>query len=137
MLQLHPFRPHVEVSREPPLEPDRHVAEAERAMTFVQKRLGHQPRRVREVDEPGSGVPAASGFLRQLQHHGDRAQCLGEPTGPGGLLADAPEPKRDRLVLEARGLTAHAQLDDDEVGALERLVSVAGQRQVPRPAHAA
>jgi hypothetical protein len=78
----------------------------------------------------------AGRLLRELKHHRHGPERLGEPAGAGGLLADASEPERDRLVLESRGLTSHAELDDHEVGALERLITLCGQREVPRPAGA-
>ena len=48
---------------QPPLQGDRHVAQAERPMAVVEERLGHDPDRVREVDDPGArrapGAPRA------------------------------------------------------------------------------
>ena len=64
----------------------------------IQQRLRHQAGRVGEVHEPRAGRAALGRLLGELQHHRHRPQRLGEPAGTGRLLADAPEPERDRLV---------------------------------------
>ena len=60
---------------------------------------------------------------RDLEHHRHGAQRLGEAAGAGRLLADRAELVGQRLVDQARLLAADAQLDQHEVGAVERLVA--------------
>ena len=57
--------------------------------------------------------------------------ALREPARAGRLLADAAARERDGLVGEARGLAADADLDQHEVGAVERAVELAGQPSSP------
>src|SRR4029453_9085997 len=56
--------------------------------------------------------------------------------GARGLLADRPQSDRRRLVDEPRGLSADAELDDHEVGAVERGVEDTGELEATRPAEA-
>ncbi len=130
--RLHPEHP-----RELPLEADRHVAQAARAVALVQQRLGDETRRVREIDEPGPRRADLRGQLGQLEHDRHRPQRLREPARAGGLLSDAVEAERDRLVAEARLVPADAQLHDDEVRPLERLARLLGQTDGARPARPA
>ncbi len=64
------------------------------------------------------------------QHDGNRPKRLREAAGTGRLLTDAAAGERDGLVREARLLAADADLDQDEVGAVERAVEVAGHLQL-------
>ena len=96
-------------------------------MTGVEKRPGNDPDRVREVDDPRAGRCELARPLGDLEDDRHRPQRLGEAAGPGRLLADAAARERQRLVLEARRLAADADLDEDEVGAVQRTVEVAGQ----------
>ena len=106
------------------LEPDRDVAEPDRAVPGVEQAARDDPDRVREVDDPGvvGGELAHAGG--DLEHDRDRAQRLAEPAGAGRLLADAAAGERDRLVGEPGLLPADAELDQDERGAVERAVEV-------------
>ena len=70
-----------------------------------------------------------------LEHDGHGAHRLREPAGAGRLLADAAARERDRLVAEPRRLAADADLDEHEVGAVDRAVEVA--RELERAAEAA
>ena len=119
-----------EPRRELPLEPDRDVAEADRAMALVEQRPRDDPDRVREVDDPGVGRLAHA--LGDLEHDRHGAQRLGKPAGAGRLLADAAARRAERLVGEPRLLAADADLDEHEVGAGNRGVEVVGD--VDRPA---
>ena len=80
-----------EVAGEPALEPDRHVAQPDGAMPGVQQRLGDDPHRVGEVEDPRPGRAAPRGLLGDLEDQRHRAQGLREPAGPGRLLADEAE----------------------------------------------
>ena len=80
------------------------------------------------------GRATLGGELGELQHHRHRPQRLGEPAGTGRLLADAPEPRRDRLVPVAGLVPAHPELHDHEVGAVDRLDAVVGEGEATRPA---
>ena len=75
------------------------------------------------IHAPGADAP--SDLLGDLEQHGHGAQRLGEAARPGRFLADRAELVGQRLVDEARLLTADAQLDEHEIGAVERLVAVA------------
>ena len=95
-------------------------------MARVEQRAGDDPDRVREVDDPrvrGGELPHALG---DLEHDGHGAQRLREAAGAGGLLADAAAGERHRLVREPRRLAADPDLDEDEVGAVEGAVELAG-----------
>src|SRR6266536_2712475 len=131
VLQLDPLRVHLEVGGEPALEADGHVAQADRAVALVEQGLGDDPDRVGEVHQPGARGAAARGLLGQLQHDRDRPERLGEAARPGGLLADAPELERQRLVDQPLRLAADPELRDHEVGAVQRLLPPPGERQAP------
>ena len=64
----------------------------------------------------------------------DGPERLGEAAGAGRLLADDTEAQGQRLVDEAGRLAADSQLEQDEVGAVDGRVAVAGEGQSPRPA---
>ena len=87
-------------------------------MASVDQRLGHDPDRVREVDDPVPGCGAAVHCLGELQDHGHGADCLGQAAGTGRLLADRAEAGRDGLVAQPSCLTADAELDEHEIGAV-------------------
>ena len=106
-----------------------HVAEADDAQRGVAaQQLGDQAGRVREVDERRVRC-AALDLARDREHHGDRAQRLGEAADAGRLLPDQPERAARQLVAVPRLLSADAQLRDDERRARERV------GRVRRPAH--
>ena len=71
------------------------------------------------IQAPGRG--ALRGAFGEVQDKRDGPQRLGEPAGAGRFLPDDPEPRRQRLVDEAGGLAADAQLDEDEVSAVQAL----------------
>ena len=72
---------------------------------------------------------AALDLARDREHHGDRAQGLGEAADAGRLLPDQPEGAPGELVAVPRLLPADAQLRDHERRARERV------GRVGRPAH--
>ena len=121
---------HAEVARKRALEADRDVAETDGAVPGIEQRARDDPDRVREVDDPGVRRRELAHPLRDRQHDGHGPECLGEPAGAGRLLADAAAGERDGLVREARLLAADANLDQDEVGAVERAIEVAGHLQL-------
>ena len=122
VLELDPLRRDAEPRREPPLEPDRDVAQPDRPMAVVEQRLADDPDRVREVDDPVVRRREPAGPLGDVEHDRHRPQRLREAARPGRLLADRAESRRKRLVDEAGRLAADAELDDHEVGAVERRV---------------
>ena len=63
-----------------------------------------------------ASAPARSAMSRTT---GTVRSAFAKPPAPGRLLADRAEPWRQRLVDEAGGLAADAQLDEHEVGAVE------------------
>ena len=103
-------------------------------MALVEQRLHHDTHRVGEVDDPGVLRGPAAHLLGDVEDHWHGAQRLGEAAGAGGFLPDGREFEWQGLIEQAGLLAAHAQLDDDEVGALQRLVPVSRQRQNARPA---
>ena len=94
-------------------------------MAGVEQRARDDADRVREVDDPGASAPELANAVGDLEHDRHRAQRLGEPAGARRLLADAAAGERHRLVGEPRLLAADADLDEHEVGAVERAVEVA------------
>ena len=91
MLELDPLRLHAEPLGEPALEADRDVAQPDRPMAVVEQRLGDDPDRVREVDDPGARRRAAGGPLGEVQDDRHGPERLGEAAGAGRLLADRAE----------------------------------------------
>ena len=136
MLELDLLGGDPEADGHPALDPDRHVAQPDRPVAGVHERLGHDPDRVGEVDDPGVGRAAPADVLGQVQDDGDRPQCLGEAARSGRLLADAAEPMGQGLVDEADRLAADPELDEHERGPVDRGVAVGGRRQPARPADA-
>ena len=120
-----------EIVADPTLGPDGDVAQAHGPVALVEERLGHDPHGVGEVDQPRASIGAGRHLLRQLEHDGNRAQRLGQPARAHGLLAQASVAHGQRLVDVAGRLATDAQLDDDEVGTLERGMGIGRGREVP------
>ncbi len=110
MPELHGFRRHVQPPGEQPLEADRHVAEADRAVAVVEERTRHDAHRIGEIDNPRVVRRELSHPVGDPEDHRHGTERLGESAGTRGLLTDAPAAKRDGLVGEACGLTPHADL---------------------------
>ncbi len=108
------------------LELDRHVAQADGAVSGVQQGAGDDADGVGEVDDPGAGLGPAPYLLGYVEYHRHGAQGLGEAAGTGGLLAEQAEVVRQGLVDQSGRLAAHAQLDEDGGGAVHRLGQVFG-----------
>ena len=115
-----------EEARARALETDRDVAEPDRAVAGAEQAARDDADRVREVDDPGVVGRELADAGGDVEHDGDGAERLTEPAGAGRLLADAAAGQRDRLVGEARLLTADAELDQDERRAVERAVELVG-----------
>ena len=98
VLQRHPLRLDPELRCEATLESNRHIAEADRPVSFVEQRLRHDADGVREVDHPRVFGAMPGRRLRDVEHDGHRAQRLGEAAGPRRLLADAAELKGQGFV---------------------------------------
>ena len=60
--------------------------------------------------------------------------AFANPPAPTVSWPIEPEPRRQRLVAEARGLAADAQLDEDEVGAVDGGVAIRRPDEPARPA---
>ena len=129
MVEEHLPGRHAEQPGELPLEADRDIAQADRAMPRVEQRAGDDADRVGEVDDPCGALRPLPGALGDVEDHRDGAQGLGQPARPGGLLADAAVLQRPRLVALPGRLPADPQLEQDRAGAVEALV------QAGRPAH--
>ena len=121
--------------REPPLERDRHVAEADGPVAVVQERLRHEPGGIGEVDEPRARSATPRRLLGEFEHDRHRAERLRESSCARGLLADEPESSRDRLVGQARGLASDPELHDHEVRAFECFVTTRGEDEPAGPSH--
>ena len=111
------------------LEGDRHVAQPDGSISAINERLGHDPDRVGEVDDPGIRRAAAGRDVGQVEDDRYGAQRLGQAAGTGRLLADGAEADRDRLVQQPRRLPADAELDQHEAGAVDGSLDVGGERQ--------
>ena len=122
-----------EIVPDPSLGPDGHVAQTHGVMALVQQGLRHDPDRIGEVDQPRAAIGTGCHLLGQFEHDGHGAQRLGQPPGSRRLLTQAPVPDRERLVDVARRLAPDAQLDDDEVGPLQRGMRVGRRRERPVP----
>ena len=86
---------------------------------------------VREVDDPRVRRSLARA-LGDVEHDRHRAERLREAAEARRLLADAAARDRHRLVDHARRLAADADLDQDGVGALDRLVEARRRVQARR-----
>ena len=130
LIDLDVLRGDAEQRRQATLEPDRDVAETDRAMTRVEHGPRDDPDRVREVDDPRAGGRALAHSLGDVEYDRDCAQRLGEPACARGLLPDAAAEVRNRLVRETRRLPADADLDEHEVGAVDGAVEVVRDEQL-------
>ncbi len=136
LVDEHPLRRDLEVRGDLPLEVDGDVAEADGPVAIVQQRPRDDPDRVGEIDDPrpvGGDLPRAP---RDLEHDRDGAHRLRQSAGAGRLLSDAAAERGGLLVMQAGGLTADADLEQDRVGSVERAVEAAGQLEravVPLP----
>jgi hypothetical protein len=110
MAQAHPRRIDDQPAREDPLQPDRHVAQADRAVPRVEQRPGDDPDGVGEVDEPGAARRPRPRALGDVKHHGHGTQRLGQAARAGGLLAHAAAVERPGLVPLPGGLAADPKL---------------------------
>ncbi len=115
-----------EARRKVSLEADRHVAQAHGAVPGVEQCSRHDPDRVGEVDDPRTVGPELAHTVGNLEHDGNRAHGLRETAGSRRLLPDAAARQRCRLVLQPRLLAAYTDLDEDEVGPLDRPVELVG-----------
>ena len=134
MLEGDPVWVHTQLARDHALQGDGDVAQADGAVVAIQQRLADHPDRVGEVDDPGVSRGSSPGRLGQLEHQRDGTQGLGESAGPRRLLADGPEPGRQRLVHEPGRLAADAELDEHEIRTVECDIAVECRDQPPRPA---
>ena len=133
MAELHLGGLDAEPRGEEPLEADRHVAQPDGTVAVVEQRAGDDADGVREVDDPRIVARTSPDLVSDLEHDRHRAQRLGEPSGSCRLLADAAAPQGHRLVELAGRLSAHPQLDEDEVGSVERTGQIVGDRQTSWP----
>ena len=114
-----------EQARERALEADRDVAEADGAMAGVEQRARDDPDRVREVDDPGavggalarrcSAIPSTTGTVRN---------AFASPPAPVVSWPMQPHASGTVSSREPRLLAADADLDEHEVGSVERAVEV-------------
>jgi hypothetical protein len=123
----------VEPTREQALEADRDIAQADRSVAAVEERARHDADRVREIDDPCVRGRPLSRFLGNVEHHRNSAQRFGEAARARRFLANTSAPQRHCLVEMARGLAANAQLDQHEVGAVERAREIRRRRKLARP----
>ena len=131
LVDEHAARLDLEQARDQPLDADRDVAEADRAVSGVEKRTRDDPDGVREVDDPGVRRGQLAHALRDLEHDRNGAHRLRESAGARRLLPDAAARERDRLVGEPGVLAADAQLENDERRAVDRRVEVVRDEERP------
>jgi len=125
------FRRDRKQAGEKALQRDRDVAKTDRPMARIEERAGDDANRIGEIDDPDPvGRPRRSP-LRDLEHHRNRAKRLGKAAGAGRLLADATEWEGHRFVAQARLLSADADLEEDEVGPVQRAIEIARESQSP------
>jgi hypothetical protein len=70
---------------------------------------------------------ASAHIAGDVEHNRHRAQRLGKAAHASGFLADQVVAPAKQLVAVARGLPAHPQLRDHEIGPVDRPAAVAGQ----------
>ena len=92
-----------EEPRELPLEPDRDVAQTDRAMTGVQQRPGDDADRVREVDDPRAVRGPLARAFGDFEHYRHRAHRLREPTAP---VVSCPMQPHASGIVSSRGRAA-------------------------------
>ena len=84
------------------------------------QRLGHEPGRIGETDEPRLGRVPFDG-PRLFDHHRNRAQRLRQPTKPGRLLPGNPALDRDPFVTRPGRRPAYPEAAHHELGPGYRL----------------
>ena len=131
LIDLHAARLDAEHPGEAPLPADRDIAETDRLMPVIEQRPCDDPNRIREVDDPGVVRRTFSYAVGDPEHDRNGAQGLAETTGAGRLLPDAAAGKWHGLIREASLLAADADLDQDEVGAVDSSVEVVGDLEPP------
>ena len=125
---------YAEPAREQELESDRDVAQAHGAVPVVEQGAGHDPHRVGEVDDPRLRCCAAPHLVCDVEHHRNRAKRFRKASRTGRLLAHAPTPQRNGLIEVSSSLTTDAQLQQDEIGTVHRLVEIGrGREGAPPP----
>ena len=134
VLELDPLGRHAEPGGQPALDPDRHVAQADRPVAGIEQGLGDDPDRVGEVHDPGVRRTAPTDLLGEVEDDGHGPQRLGEAARAGRLLADAAEAVGQGLIRVAGLLPADPELDEHERRAVDGLVALGRGDQPPRPA---
>jgi hypothetical protein len=122
VVQLDLVGRHAEAGGKPTLEPDRNVAQAQRAVALVEERPGDDAHRVGEIDDPGVALRAFRNDFGDIQHDRHGPQRLGKATRAGRLLAEQAEPARQRLVDQPGLLTLDPQLYEHSGGGVDGLV---------------
>ena len=122
-------------------EPDGGVADADDALAeHGTHRLGDDPGRVREVDEPGVRAQALGG-VGQLECRSERAERVAVAAHANGLLTEQPMVEAAVFVEDTSAGPAHAHRGEHEVGSGKCLVDVRccahgrGVREVQRGQH--
>src|SRR5579863_8779349 len=138
VVERHGLRLDAEQRGEVALQPDRHIAQPDRAVPRVEQRPGDDADRVGEVDQPRAGRRPPPGELGDLKHERHGAQRLGQPARPGRLLSHAAEFKRPRLVPVPRRLAADPELYEHRARAINPVLRVGSpphDRPVPVRPH--
>ena len=105
-------------------EPDGGVADTDDALAeHGTHRLGDDPGRVREVDEPGVRAQARCG-PGQLECRPERTECVAVAAHANGLLPQQAVVEAAVFVEDPSAGPAHAHRREDEVGSGKRLVDV-------------
>jgi hypothetical protein len=113
-----------------PLKADRDVAKPDGPVACVEQCSRDDSDGIGEIDDPGAVRRELTRAVGNRQYDGHRSQGLRQAARAGRLLADAAAGERHGLVGEPCLLAADANLQDHEVGSIERAVEVAGQREL-------
>ena len=110
----------------------RHITDVQDARVGPQleRRLGHDGRRVGVVDDPVGGLGPLFAVVDQFHHGVDGAQAVGQAAGAAGLLPDNAIFQGDLLIFFAHGVQAHAHLRKDEIRIGHGGLGVGGQGQL-------
>ena len=122
MLQLDPAGLDTEPLGQPPLEVDRDVAQPDRAVAGVEKGLRDDADRVCEVDQPRARAPRSGRSPRRCRARPARSEAPSR-TRPAPVVSWPMVPNRGGSVSSTSRAAwpPIAQLDEDEVRALQRL----------------
>ena len=134
MLELHALRLDAEERREPRWKPIATLHRPSARWPSSSSACVTSPVGFVKSTNHAPGAPRRAVSSASSSTTGTVRSAFANPPGP--VVSCPMQPNRSGMVSSwnRAGLAAHPELHDHEVGALERLVAVAGEREVPRPA---